>query len=154
MPPPALPHPPARELAVPTIFLSKNPVHHTWQGTNVPPKMPTKNRSAIRPCALVTRPAMAVGRDPQRSSPTKTRRGPNRSHNGPATNLTRSLGEVSDISLLYTPGGKGKAYVARRATMFEFATCAGVMLRSFLIVALSCEFCQLLMRYFVRWTCR
>lgn len=76
IPPPALPQPPARELAVPTIFLSKNPVHHTWHGTKVPPRIPTKNRSAIRPLGVVTAPAMAVGIAPQRSNPTKTNLGP------------------------------------------------------------------------------
>lgn len=76
IPPPALPQPPARELAVPTILLSKKPVHQTWHGTNVPPKIPMKNRRAIKPLGPVTRPAMAVGMAPHRSNPTKTKRGP------------------------------------------------------------------------------
>src|ERR1700710_2857501 len=33
IPPPELPHPPAKALEVPTTFLSKNPVDQTWQGT-------------------------------------------------------------------------------------------------------------------------
>lgn len=92
IPPPALPKPPAKEFALPTMFLSKNPVHHTWQGTNVAPRMPTKNRNAIRPLGVKTRPAKTVGMAPQSSNPTKTKRGPYRSHSGPQKSLTRSLG--------------------------------------------------------------
>jgi hypothetical protein len=44
MPPPALPQPPESALAVPTTFLSNQPVHQTWHGTNAPPRMPMKSR--------------------------------------------------------------------------------------------------------------
>lgn len=84
IPPPELPHPPAKALAVPTTFLSKKPVHQTWHGTNEAPKIPTKNRSAIKPFGVLTKPAIAVGRDPPSRHPMKTYRGPNRSQSGPA----------------------------------------------------------------------
>ena len=66
MPPPALPKPAVREFAVPTTFLSKKPVDQTWQGTKLPPSIPTKNRSASRPFALYTAPAKTVGIEPMR----------------------------------------------------------------------------------------
>lgn len=108
IPPPALPQPPARAFAVPTIFLSKNPVHQTWHGTKVPPRIPTKKRRAIRPLGVVTRPAMAVGIDPQSSSPINTRRGPNLSQRGPATNLTSRLAHGQRMSIYYQECGGGQ----------------------------------------------
>lgn len=142
IPPPAFPQPPAKELAVPTIFLSKNPVHQTWHGTNVPPKMPTKNRNATRPWGLVTRPAIAVGMEPQSKRPTNTRRGPNRSQSGPAINLTSSLG----IDQQYVVFGSfcWYTYVARRAIILEFATCSWVMCKSCRIVTVNCMLCYAL----------
>lgn len=47
MPPPELPNPATKALDVPTMFLSKKPVDHTWQGTKLPPSIPTKNRTAM-----------------------------------------------------------------------------------------------------------
>lgn len=91
IPPPAFPKPPAKALAVPTTFLSNQPVHQTWQGTNEAPRIPTKNLKAMRPCGVLTRPAIAVGMDPARRHPTKTYRGPKRSHNGPARNRMTSV---------------------------------------------------------------
>jgi len=32
---------------VPTTFLSKKPVDQTWQGTKLPPRMPTKKRHEL-----------------------------------------------------------------------------------------------------------
>lgn len=133
MPPPAFPHPAARELAVPTIFLSKNPVHQTWQGTNVPPRMPTKKRKAISPWALVTSPAIAVGIEPHSRRPMNTRRGPNRSQSGPATNRTSNLDMLARVLNLFI----GISYVARRATMFELATSGCVIFKSFRIVTVN-----------------
>ena len=75
-PPPALPKPAVKELPVPTIFLSKKPVDHTWQGTKLPPRIPTKKRRAIRPLALVTAPASTVGMEPASKQATKVYRGP------------------------------------------------------------------------------
>ena len=46
IPPPRLPRPPVKALAVPMTFLSKKPVVQTWHGTKLPPRMPIKNRSA------------------------------------------------------------------------------------------------------------
>lgn len=138
IPPPALPQPPDKELAVPTIFLSKKPVHQTWHGTKVPPRIPTKNRNAIRPCGLVTRPAMAVGIEPHSRRPTKTRRGPKRSQSGPATNLTSNL-EIESVNqyIWYGSCFPCYSYVARRATIFEFAICCWLMFRSCRIVAVN-----------------
>ena len=75
-PPPALPKPAVNELPVPTTFLSKNPVDQTWQGTKLPPRMPTKKRRAMRPLALVTAPASTVGMEPASRQPAKVYRGP------------------------------------------------------------------------------
>ena len=96
-PPPELPKPAVKELLVPTILLSKNPVDHTWQGTKEPPRIPTKKRRAKRPLALVTAPASTVGMEPASRQPAKVYRGPTRSHIGPATNRTRRLGGVSQV---------------------------------------------------------
>lgn len=76
MPPPAFPQPAVKAFAEPMTFLSKYPVVQTWQGTKLAPRMPIKNRSAIRPWIFVTRPAMAVGMAPASNIPTKTNRGP------------------------------------------------------------------------------
>ena len=94
IPPPEFPHPPVIEFAVPTTFLSKNPVDHTWQGTNEPPRMPTKNLRTMSPVALDTVPASAVGMAPASRHPAKVTLGPKRSHDGPATKRTRSLSEA------------------------------------------------------------
>lgn len=75
-PPPALPKPAVRELLVPTTFLSKKPVDHTWQGTKLPPRIPTKKRTARRPLAFVTAPASTLGMEPSRRQPAKVYRGP------------------------------------------------------------------------------
>ena len=75
-PPPALPKPAVKELPVPTTFLSKNPVDQTWQGTKLPPRIPTKKRRAMRPLALVTAPASTVGMEPASRQPAKVYRGP------------------------------------------------------------------------------
>lgn len=92
IPPPALPQPAVNALAVPMIFLSKYAVVHAWHGTKLPPKIPMKNRNAIRPLTLVTNPAMAVGIEPASKSPMKTKRGPKRSQSGPDISRTRKLG--------------------------------------------------------------
>lgn len=113
MPPPELPQPPIRAFDVPTTFLSKKPVDQTWQGTKVPPRMPTKNRKAMSPETLFTRPAIAVGMAPARSTPMYVHRGPNRSQRGPATNRT--------------------ARVPVSAAMFELAISVCCRLRSSLI---------------------
>ena len=76
MPPPALPQPAVKEFAEPTTGLSKKAVVHTWQGTKLAPKIPTKNRTTIRPFGVVTNPAIAVGIAPARRIPIKTQRGP------------------------------------------------------------------------------
>ena len=75
-PPPALPKPAVKELLVPTTFLSKKPVDHTWQGTKLPPRIPTKKRTARRPLAFVTAPASTLGMEPSRRQPAKVYRGP------------------------------------------------------------------------------
>ena len=82
-----------RAFAVPTTFLSKNPVDHTWQGTKDPPRIPTKNLKTMRPAALVTVPAKAVGIAPKRRHPANVTLGPKRSHKGPAKTRTRRLNE-------------------------------------------------------------
>lgn len=99
------------------MFLSKKPVVHTWQGTKVPPRIPTKNRIAYRLAALWAVPASAVGMEPARSREAKVRRGPNLSHIGPATARTTS--------------------VAVKEMMLEFATSFCERWRSFLIVRVS-----------------
>lgn len=88
IPPPEFPQPPIKAFDVPTTFLSKKPVDQTWQGTNVPPKIPTKNLRAIRPDTLVTKPAMAVGIAPANRTAMYVHLGPNLSQSGPATNRT------------------------------------------------------------------
>ena len=80
-----------RAFDVPTTFLSKKPVDQTWHGTKVPPKIPTKNLNAIRPDTLFTKPAIAVGMAPARSTPMYVHRGPKRSQRGPATKRTTSV---------------------------------------------------------------
>ena len=91
IPPPELPQPPVREFAVPTTFLSKNPVDHTWQGTKDPPRIPTKNLKTISPVAVFTVPARAVGIAPMRRHPANVALGPKRSHEGPAKRRTSRL---------------------------------------------------------------
>ena len=91
MPPPELPKPAVKALALPTTFLSKNPVDHTWQGTKDPPRIPTKNRIANKPDTLVTAPARAVGIDPASKQAANVTLGPNRSHAGPAARRTSRL---------------------------------------------------------------
>jgi hypothetical protein len=86
--------------------------------------MPTKKRSAIKPLGVVTRPAIAVGIEPQSKRPMKTSRGPKRSHSGPAMNRTRNL---CSSACLIQKNFSFNTYVARRATMFEFATCCCVI---------------------------
>lgn len=82
-----------------------------------PPRIPTKNLRAMRPRILVTSPAIAVGMAPAKSTETNVHRGPNRSHNGPATRRTRR--------------------VPHSAAMFELATSIVERLRSFLMVMLN-----------------
>jgi len=65
--------------------------------------MPTKNRSAIRPDGVVTKPAMAVGIEPDSSKPIKTQRGPNRSHSGPDINRTSSLNPYISVETCHIP---------------------------------------------------
>ena len=151
-PPPALPKPPVKELAVPTTFLSKNPVDQTWQGTKLPPSMPTKKRRARRPLALVTAPAKTVGIEPASKQPAKTYRGlassqpvymkqymqydnhPKRSQRGPATNRTRSLYQSvknDDQERAERP------YVAVRAMIFELAMSVCLSFKSFAIVTVN-----------------
>lgn len=135
IPPPAFPHPPAKALAVPTTFLSKKPVHQTWQGTKVAPRMPTKKRKAINPLGVVTRPAMAVGIAPHKSVPIKTHRGPNRSQSGPHMNRTRRLTKIISCSFAFP--ANTFTHVASKATMFEFATSSWVISKSFRMVMLN-----------------
>lgn len=135
MPPPALPKPPVNALAVPTTFLSKKPVDQTWQGTKLPPRMPTKKRTARRPSTLVTAPARAVGIAPARRQPAKVYLGPNRSQDGPATRRTRSLSGCLDSC---EAAKRWRTYVAQRATMFEFWTSLGRKFKSLEIVTESC----------------
>ena len=54
-------------------------------------EMPTKNRRAIRPEALLTVPARKVGMEPASKTAAKVYRGPTLSHIGPATNRMRSV---------------------------------------------------------------
>jgi hypothetical protein len=117
IPPPELPHPPAKAFAVPTTFLSKKPVDQTWQGTNAAPKIPMKKRRTMIPVGVVTRPAIAVGRAPARRQPTNTRRGPNLSHRGPAIRRTTR--------------------VPVRPMMLELAYWFWLILRSFRIVSVN-----------------
>src|SRR5436190_14247361 len=91
MPPPALPQPPANALADPTTFLSKKPVVHTWHGTKTAPRIPTKNRNVLRPAALLTKPAIAVGIEPANKRHANTFRGPHRSQAGPANARAKRL---------------------------------------------------------------
>jgi hypothetical protein len=112
-----VPQPPIRAFDVPTTFLSKKPVDQTWHGTKVPPKIPTKNLKAIRPDTLFTRPAIAVGIAPARSTPMYVHLGPKRSQRGPATNRTTR--------------------VPVRAAMLEFAISVCAKWRSSLIDLVS-----------------
>ena len=121
IPPPAFPQPAVNALAVPTTSLSKKPVVQTWQGTKLAPRMPTKNRRAIKPLELVTKPAMAVGIEPTSKILTKTRRGPKRSHSGPEIKRMRKLGK---LTLRHPQNRSDGYYVASRATIFELATSA------------------------------
>ena len=100
IPPPRFPSPPASAFAVPTTFLSKKPVVHTWHGTKLPPRTPMKKRSAYRPEALYTAPARKVGSAPARRQPAKVRRGPKWSQQGPAMRRTISVA-VSAMMLLF-----------------------------------------------------
>lgn len=135
IPPPALPQPPAKALAVPTTLLSKKAVHQTWQGTKDAPRMPTKNRSAMRPFGVVTRPAIAVGTAPASKMPMNTQRGPNLSQSGPAMKRTKNLSRalVSSITKRVLRDVNGGTYVDRRAKMLEFATWFCVIPRSALM---------------------
>mmetsp|Transcript_2645 Transcript_2645/g.4895 ORF Transcript_2645/g.4895 Transcript_2645/m.4895 type:complete len:221 (+) Transcript_2645:871-1533(+) len=60
-PPPTLPHPPTRPLAMPTIsFVNMRVVQH-WHITKVDPARPMKRRIQISPVREFTRPINAVG---------------------------------------------------------------------------------------------
>jgi hypothetical protein len=108
-----------RELAVPTTFLSKNAVDHTWQGTKDPPRIPTKNLTIMRPVALFTVPASAVGIAPMRRHEAKVTLGPKRSHNGPAMRRMRRLEQESAIGVSMVIDGV--THVAVRAIILELA---------------------------------
>src|SRR5579871_769248 len=97
IPPPALPKPAVRALAVPTIRLSKKFVDQAWQGTKDPPRIPMKNRRASKPRALWTAPAKKVGRAPKSRQPAKVQRAPKRSQQGPATTRTSSVATKARI---------------------------------------------------------
>lgn len=114
IPPPELPKPATKAFEVPTMFLSKKPVDHTWHGTKLPPRMPTKKRTAMSWPVEYAVPARKVGMAPIKRQPAKVYLGPNLSQAGPATNRTRS--------------------VATRATMFELRTSLFVMWRSLAMV--------------------
>ena len=83
----------------------------------MPPRIPTKKRSAIRPETLFTRPAIAVGMAPASSTPMYVHLGPKRSQRGPATNRTTR--------------------VPVNAAMLEFAMSVCCRLRSSLIDRVS-----------------
>lgn len=76
-----------------------------------------KKREMYKPVASLTSGARPMGMVPIRSSEPKTMREPKRSQAGPAMSRMKS--------------------VAIRETMLEFATCAVVRLRSFLIVTVK-----------------
>ena len=146
IPPPALPKPPESALAPPTISLSKKPVHHTWHGTNVPPRIPTKNLKAIRPLGLKTHPARTVGMAPQSNRPAKTTRGPKRSQSIPLTNrIKRLVTLVFTLLTLTSPKKKkkkkkkekGNPYVAKIPMIFELATSFSDICKSFLMVTVN-----------------
>jgi hypothetical protein len=59
-----------------TLTLSKNAVVHAWQGTNVPPRMPMKNRMVYRPETDLIVPARPDGMAPTTRSEAMTLRGP------------------------------------------------------------------------------
>ena len=135
MPPPELPKPPVNAFAVPTTFLSKKPVDQTWQGTKLPPRMPTKKRIVRRPLTLLTVPARAVGIAPRRRQPAKVYLGPNLSQDGPATRRTSSLSaDQNDVRLCRLKD----TYVAQRATILEFWMSFGCNFKSFAMVTESC----------------
>ena len=54
IPPPILPHPPAKALAVPTTLEENIWVAQNWHGTNVAPKIPIKNLWKATPEYLPT----------------------------------------------------------------------------------------------------
>ena len=76
-----------------------------------------KNRRTIRPAALFTVPARAVGMAPRSKNAAKVTRGPKRSHEGPAIRRTMR--------------------VAARAMMLELAISFWLRWRSFLIVRVN-----------------
>src|SRR5215469_2878768 len=97
IPPPALPKPAVRALAVPTTRLSKKTVDHTWQGTKTPPRIPTKKRRASKLGALNAVPAKKVGTAPASRQPANVQRGPKRSQQGPAMTRTRRVATKATI---------------------------------------------------------
>jgi hypothetical protein len=120
IPPPILPHPPAKALAVPTTLEENIWVAQNWHGTNVAPKIPIKNLwkshieylppcqtvhssamnpiylKAIKPPAVLTKPTIAVGMAPMKSKPAITFLGPRRSQSGPT--IKRATGETENTS--------------------------------------------------------
>mmetsp|Transcript_1471 Transcript_1471/g.2348 ORF Transcript_1471/g.2348 Transcript_1471/m.2348 type:complete len:214 (-) Transcript_1471:132-773(-) len=82
-PPPRLPHPPTRALAVPATSLVNMRLVQNWQQTKVDPPKPMKNRRIAREAALLTRPVKAHGMEANiRRIPIRMR-APNLSHIGP-----------------------------------------------------------------------
>mmetsp|Transcript_13031 Transcript_13031/g.17463 ORF Transcript_13031/g.17463 Transcript_13031/m.17463 type:complete len:211 (+) Transcript_13031:1011-1643(+) len=90
-PPPRLPQPPTRALAVPTTSLVNIREVQYWHMTNVPPAKPMKRRRTARPAAELTRPVNAVGIDAKHRMTVKRIRGPYLSHAGPRTNRMKMV---------------------------------------------------------------
>mmetsp|Transcript_6679 Transcript_6679/g.18654 ORF Transcript_6679/g.18654 Transcript_6679/m.18654 type:complete len:201 (-) Transcript_6679:191-793(-) len=107
-PPPRLPQPPTRALAVPTTSLVNMREVQYWHMTKVPPTRPMKRRRTMRPEAELTRPVQAVGMAQQHRTPVKRMRAPYLSQRGPRTNLMQmvpatEMTEEVQISFLVMP---------------------------------------------------
>ena len=93
-PPPRLPHPPTKALAVPTILTLNMADVQNWQGIKQPPSTPIHSLSTMSPIPLRIRPEKASGIEPAMRRVDIIRLGPNLSQSGPTTIRTNIVAEM------------------------------------------------------------
>mmetsp|Transcript_24214 Transcript_24214/g.31539 ORF Transcript_24214/g.31539 Transcript_24214/m.31539 type:complete len:226 (+) Transcript_24214:1003-1680(+) len=96
-PPPRLPHPPTRALAVPTTSFVNIRLDQNWHITKVPPAIPMKRRRMARPAAEFTRPVIAVGIEAQQRTIVMRTRAPYLSQAGPRMKRMQIVPETPTI---------------------------------------------------------
>merc|ERR1719223_1520325 len=154
-PPPRLPHPPTRALAVPTTSLTNMREAQHWHMTKVDPPKPMKKRSTAREVALFTNPVMAQGMEAKARMMPIGMRAPYLSQRGPLTKrrkmvpATEQMLDVQICCLLIprvslTSGRSGamanqmkKAMKKQNQLQWKARMCGLLKERSLISVALS-----------------